>query len=340
MGGQDAGRPERAVEVDQGVGVDDQRHVVVERLLERAGRAVAAAGRRPPRPAPARRRRPRGASGARVATAASPTYRTMPHSPLAAPATLSRPRRGSRVEPARMPTTPREYFWASGSGGAAAPRRRRAGAPRPARGGRSRPMSTRCTAPHAAARGVDQVGDLVGAEGDGDVGRDVRPVELAGVDVDARRGVHGDERDSGDRCQGLLGLGSQPRATADPDDAVDRDVGRARSSAARPRPGRRPVAGRPGPSRCGAFGRAATPRPAAAPGQHRAGVERVAAVVAGADQQHHPSPVRRTQQVDHGVRQPGRRALHQRPLRQRRHQLRLGRPDLLHRVRPPHALQP
>ena len=75
----------------------------------------------------------------------------------------------------------------------------------------------------------------------------------------------------------------------------------------------------------------------AAPGQHRPGPQRVAAVVARPDQQQHPPPVRRAEEVDHRGGQPVRRPLHQRPLGQPRHQLGLRRPDLLDGVRVQHA---
>ena len=197
-------------------------------------------------------------------------------------------------------------------------------------------MSTRCTAPHAAAAGSTRCATLWVPNVTVTVGRDVRPVELAGVDVDAARGVHRDDRDAGE----------QPRARA---------RRRARS------PGRPPIPTIPSTTTSGRAGSPVMIRPARlapqrgdpalvrvvgqqprldldpAPGQQRAGVQRVPAVVARPDQQQRPAPVRRPEQVDHGVRQPGRGPLHQRALRQPRHQLRLGRPHLLDRVRAPHG---
>ena len=57
----------------------------------------------------------------------------------------------------------------------------------------------------------------------------------------------------------------------------------------------------------------------------------------GADQQQHPGAVHPAEELADRMRQPGRRALHQRAVGQPGHQLRLGRPHLLHRVRAPHA---
>ena len=74
-------------------------------------------------------------------------------------------------------------------------------------------------------RGVDQVGDLVGAERDRHGRVDVGAVELAGVDVDTRRDVDRHHRDPLDRCQRLDRVGTQAGPAPDPDDPVHHDLG-------------------------------------------------------------------------------------------------------------------
>ncbi len=259
----------------------------------------------------------------------------MPQSPLAAPATLSSAAPGYCALPARTPTTPRVYFCASGPRAAAAAQRRpRAGAPRPPAVGQSRPMSTRWTTPHTAAAGSTRCATLW----------------VPNVTVTAAV---------------TCGPSSSPVSTSTPLGVSTATTGipassRSACSASRRRPGRPPIPTIPSTTTSGRAGSPAMVRPPAcsqradaalvrvlgqqprldldaAPGEQRAGVQRVAAVVARPDQQQRPAPVRRPEQVDHGVRQPGRGPLHQRPLGQPRHQLRLGRPHLLDRVRAPHA---
>ena len=241
---------------------------------------------------------------------------------------------GYSSEPARTPTTPRVYLWSSG------PRHRQqrrdvGGLERVTVGlGQVEPDVDEVD--HAAGLGgrVDQVRDLVGAERDGHVGAHVRS-----------------RRDG--RCPRRPRTVRRPRPRARPRTARPparrrgagragrrcRRCRRARRPAARPRPRRRPAAG--GAQRghalvVGLARRAAPPRPGAAPGQQRPGVQRVAAVVARTDQQQHPGAVHTAEQVRHRDRQPGRRPLHQRALRQPRHQRGLRRPHLLDRVCLPH----
>jgi hypothetical protein len=75
--------------------------------------------------------------------------------------------------------------------------------------------------------GVDEVADLVGAEGDGEGRVDVRLRGLAGVDVDAGRGVDGHDRYAvlGGQLDGGESIRTQTGSPADADNAVDDDVG-------------------------------------------------------------------------------------------------------------------
>ena len=73
--------------------------------------------------------------------------------------------------------------------------------------------------------GLDEVADLVGAEGDGDVRCHVVAVEPAGVDVDAARGVDRDDRHALDPREGVGRGRSETRVAADADDPVDDHVG-------------------------------------------------------------------------------------------------------------------
>ena len=113
------------------------------------------------------------------------------------------------------------------------------------------------------------------------VGPHVRAVELAGVGVDAGRQVDRDDRHPVEPRQRRDGLVAQPGPPADADDPVDHDVRAARaSSIATTRP---PAAvERRQPRRMRLPGREQHRLDRGAPpGQHRAGVQRVAAVVAG-----------------------------------------------------------
>ncbi len=185
-------------------------------------------------------------------------------------------------------------------------------------------------------RGVGEQRHLVGPEGDRHLGPHRRCADLARVDVDPGRDVDGDDRYPCECLDRGLGLGLEAWAAADADDAVDHQVlllSRRLGDAATACPGQRGqsalvrvVRQQPGAD------------PAPSPGQQRAGVQRVTAVVAAADQQHHPRAVAVPQQVEHRARQPRGRPLHQRPLRQPCHQRLLRRPHLVDRVRAPHAV--
>ncbi len=270
-----------------------------------------------------------------AATASSPTYRTIPASPLAAPATESRPAPGYSADPDRIPTTPRVYLCASPAGRGSSAATSSTWSDSTAASGQVQPDVDQV---HGAARRrgrVDQVRDLVGAERDGQVRDDVVAVQLAGVDVDAARGVDRDHRYAVQQPHHLRRLRLQARPAADADDPVDHDVRPPASAGRRPahrRPAARPARPR---ARFSDSSTASTPQP------RRASIAPAYSasppLSPPPDQQQHPPPVRRPEQVDHRVRQPRRRPLHQRPVRQRRHQLGLGRPHLLDRVRVPHA---
>ena len=62
----------------------------------------------------------------------------------------------------------------------------------------------------------------------------------------------------------------------------------------------------------------------AATAQQRSGVQRITAVVAGADQEQHPPAVAAAEEVEHGVGEAGGRALHQDTVGQLAHQRCLG----------------
>jgi hypothetical protein len=157
----------------------------------------------------------------------------------------------------------------------------------------------------------------VRAERDGQVRDDVVAVQLAGVDVHAAGRV---DRDHGHAVQQPHKPGRlqrQSRPATDADDPVDGDVGPSCGSVNDPPTGR---SQRAETVLVGCVGQQDRLDPAAPAGQHRAGVQRVPAVVAPAHEQQHPPAVRRPQQVDHRVGEPRRRPLHQRALGQRRHE--------------------
>ena len=185
-------------------------------------------------------------------------------------------------------------------------------------------------------RRVDQVASLVGAERDRQVGPHVRLGGLTGVDVHAAGGVHRHHRHALEQGQRRGRRVGEPRATTDAHDPVDHHVGPLAQHAwcTGPAPGRRE-------RRQPALVRRPAEQPrlhtGSAPGEQGSGVQGVAAVVPRPHQQHDPSAVGRPEPVGHGPGQSVRRTLHQRPLGQPRHQRALRRPDLLDRVRPPHA---
>ena len=157
----------------------------------------------------------------------------------------------------------------------------------------------------------------------------MRALDLAGVDLDARRGVHGDDRDAVERRDHRRRVVAQAAVPPDADDPVDHHVGaggllhRADHPAAdgeQRREARRvdPV----GAQQQGLHLHAT-------PGEQHPAVQRVTAVVARADQQQHAGAVRVAEQVEDGVPQPGGGPLHEGPLGQPCHEGGLRRPDLL-----------
>ena len=115
------------------------------------------------------------------------------------------------------------------------------------------------------------------------------PLDPSGVDLDPARCVDGDHRRTGDGAYRLRRPLPQPRASADADDAVQDDVGRGALAEV----DQAPTAG----SQCRESALVERVRdgdrldPCAPTSQHRAGVQRVATVVARTDEQQDPAPV-------------------------------------------------
>ena len=156
----------------------------------------------------------------------------------------------------------------------------------------------------------------------------MRAAQLAAVDIHTRRGVHCDNRDARDRLECRGRVGTQRRAATDADDPVDHHVepsapattglegveGAALATVTRPLhpPARLPERG--DPLLVGAVRQ--QPRLDVRPPsrEHRAGVQRIAAVGTRSDQQQHPASVAAAEQIQYGVREPVRCALHERAL--------------------------
>ena len=191
---------------------------------------------------------------------------------------------------------------------------------------RGRQLQAEVDEVHRAARpgrGTDQVGHLVGAEGDGEVGDHVRPVELAGVDVDARRHVDGHDGHTGPHLERRHRPGPQAGVPADAHDPVDHDVGSRRvGGVIDDAAARRPERGQALLVVAAAEQHRRDPR--AATQQGAPGVQRVAAVVPGADEQQDPAAVATAEEVEDGMGEPGRGALHQGAVGQQPHQFGLG----------------
>ena len=326
------------LDVLERVGVDDHGDAVLE------GRAPAR--RRPPSPPPepttqAWTRPSPTTSGCccltASATAASPTYRTIPASPHVRAGHAEQ--RGAGVLRAAGPDAdhaPRVLLAVRASVAAAAPRRPRAAAPRaPARAARAR-----------CRRGAPRR-------------RPARPGRRGGRPCGSRRSPSAPPR-RGRRPTSPVStstpLGVSTATTGTPCSSLSASAAFVLAA----RRGRRSRRSRRRPPRACSSAPSTTRPPArsqrgralrvglvaeqprldlhAPPRQHRPGPQRVAAVVARAHQQQHPPPVRRPQEVHDRRRQPGRRPLHQRTLGQPRHQLRLRRPDLLDGVRVQHAV--
>ena len=237
----------------------------------------------------------------------------MPAPPRTAPPTCRAPRRPCSCagRPPR-PTTPRRYL----SSRRARPRPAAAAtSARPAgdldrSGRRVSPMSTSSTRP-ACSRRVEQQGRLEHAERHGDVRGHRRRRHLAGVRVDAARQVDGDDA-------GVAARPGPAGAAASAQPAAGRRCRGSRPRRRRARPGtsesaggrHRPRATRPGPARAPGRGQQDRVHPGAAPGQRGAGAQRVAAVVAAADEQRDAEPYTpvRAAAAQHR-RQPGRGTL-------------------------------
>ena len=200
-----------------------------------------------------------------------------PDSPVATAAdTTSTPAPVYCGEPATAPRTPRVYLCEVVSGRGSS-RRTSSGCSDLDHGiGRwASPMSTSSTTPQARGGRLDELRHLVGPERHRHLGPHVRTVESPGVDLDARRHVHGHDR----RASVVEHLGHVVTETGPAPDAERRRRGRGRTpSRSRSRPGRPPRAGRRAPARTRSSRRAAR-APGPAPGQHGPGPERVAAVV-------------------------------------------------------------
>ena len=312
MGSEQRGHLERGLEVPQRVGVDHQRYAVSQGRGERVGRLGVAAGADDPGLHPPLADDDLGVRGpdrvgcpTGVPHHAGQPARRAGRRQHAGPRVARRPGADAdhaarvllRVGPGRGSNAATSSDWSAVT----------------AASGRSSPRSTSWTTPHAAGRRLDEVADLVGAERDRQVGGHVVAVEPAGVDVDAARDVDRDHRHAGQRPHGVERGLPQPGPAADADDAVHDDVGRSWfGQLDDPTPGRS-QGGQPGLVHAVGHQHGLHARPAAR--QHRTGVQRVAAVVARADQQQHPPPVGAAEQVDHRGRQPGRGPLHQRTRR-------------------------
>ena len=216
-----------AVDVGERVGVDHDRHVVGERRCQ----LVAARAHRPRtrRPTPARGPSPTTsgcASRTRSATASGPTYRTIPQSPLAAPATLSRAAPGYCALPARTPTTPRAYFCESGAGRGSRSATSSGWSASTGGGREVEPDVDQLDRARGPRGRVDQVRDLVGAEGDGQRRLDVSVRPARRCRRRRRSGCR--PRRPARRCtasSAATASGFNPGRAADPDDPVDHDVG-------------------------------------------------------------------------------------------------------------------
>jgi hypothetical protein len=191
--------------------------------------------------------------------------------------------------------------------------------------------------------GPDQQARLERAEGDGDVGADGIARHRAGVRVHPAGQVHRDHGGPGGGFGQRRGAGPEPAGAADADDAVEHQP-RLAGRRQRVRSGRHgPPAGRGERGEAAAVGALRREQDGgdggAAAGQPGAGVERVAAVVAGADQERHRRPVHPPARAPGSAARVGRaqqpgavrgeargRPLHQRAVRQACHQRVLGRP--------------
>ena len=224
---QDRRDVQRPGEVLEGVGVDDERDPVRQAGSEGVLGILAASGADHPGLHPPRSGDHLGMLLPDRGPRPAPTYRTMPASPQAAPATLRRPAPGYCAEPARTPTTPRVYFCASGSGRGTSAATSAAWRAVTSAAGRPRPMSTRVTEPQARLAGSTRWATLwvpkVTVTAASTWGPSRRP-SSTDTPLGTSTATIGDARDLGE-CGDRLRL--QPRASADPDDPVDHHLGRA-----------------------------------------------------------------------------------------------------------------
>lgn len=200
------------------------------------------------------------------------------------------------------------------------------------RGGRAQADRHQLHRPRVPGPRIDQQAGLVRAEGHREIGAQRRPGDLPGVGVHPARQVDRDEHAAARLARVRLGGRPQPAGAADPDDAVQDQVGAAELGQARPLIDRQPTTRRPqrgqrGPVRTlGAEQHRGHRRPA--PGQAGAGEERVATVVAAAREHQHPAAVDPAatagQQPGAGGGEAGHRPVHQRLAGE----FRLGGPDL------------
>ena len=210
-------------------------------------------------------------------------------------------------------------------------------------------MSTQLDYPRIRGAGIDQQAGLEGPERDRHVGADRGAGRLAGVGVDPARQVDGHDQRAGApgrRGQRRSRL-AQPAPPADAQQPVDDQVGRGDRLLRDPARGlgQPPAAAeqRGRPALVDALGRGDGGDDRAALGQPGPGVQRVSAVVPAAGEHDHPGPVDASRPAEQaGARrgQAGGGPLHQRAVRQQRHQRALGRPDPGHGVRVPHAGPP
>lgn len=196
--------------------------------------------------------------------------------------------------------------------------------------------------PGVLPRGVDEQTRLVCSEGDGQIGAYGGSADLARVGVDAAGQIDGDDGGAGlaQHVDELGGVGAQPALAADPDDAVDDEIGAPEGLLGRVRPSHDPPSGAHEGGEAAGVGAVGYEQDGCDPGaafrQPGTGVEGVAPVVTAADEQHDPGAVDPPQKLGAGGDEPGHGPLHQRPLREPSHQLLLGNPHGLHAVSSTH----
>ena len=172
----------------------------------------------------------------------------MPTRPQLAPETQSTPAPGYCSEPARTPTTPRVYLWASGAGRGSRSRTSCSCSAVTAGAGRSSPMSTRCTTPQAIAAGSTRWATLwvpkVTVTAATTCGPSTWPVSTSTPD-----GASTATTGTPSTADTAAAASSRsPPPTADADDPVHHDVGRRGLGDGRRPPGRPPTGARRDPA--------------------------------------------------------------------------------------------